>query len=108
MLVLMTQNPGTDHASLVRVTHFYPSDGQRETVIGLLKAIADSARTAPGCFGGQVCTSDQDPEAVVAISRWQERESMEKFHQTPDFTGLQREVQPALARPSRTEHFQTT
>jgi quinol monooxygenase YgiN len=47
-------------------------------------------------------------DAVVAISRWQDRESMEKFHETPDFTGVQREVQPALARPSRTEHFQTT
>jgi quinol monooxygenase YgiN len=108
MLISMTENPGMDHASLVRVTHLYPSDGNRETVIGLLKAIAESARRAPGCFGGQVCTSDQDTEAVVAISRWQDRDSMERFHETPDFTGVLREIQPVLARPSRTEHFQTT
>jgi hypothetical protein len=33
---------------------------------------------------------------------------MERFHETPDFTGVLREIQPVLARPSRTEHFQTT
>ena len=97
-----------DHATLIRVTHFYPSEGNRETVAGLLKEVADSARKAPGCFGGQVCTSDQDPEAVVAVSRWQDKEAMDKFHATPDFSGLLREVQPALSRPSRTEHFTTT
>jgi quinol monooxygenase YgiN len=103
----MAGNDATDHASLVRVTHFYPSDGNRDTLVGLLKAIADSARKAPGCFGGQVCSSDQDPEAVVAISRWQDREAMDRFHDTPDFSGVMREVQPTLARPSRTEHYTT-
>ena len=107
MLDLMADRPA-DHATLVRVTHFYPSAGNRETVSGLLKEIANSARNAPGCFGGQICSSDQDPDAVVAISRWQDKEAMEKFHASPDFTGLLREIQPALSRPSRTEHLTTT
>jgi quinol monooxygenase YgiN len=95
----------TDHATLVRVTHFYPNEGNRDTLVGLLKSIAESARGAEGCFGGQVCDSDQDPEAVVALSRWRDQESMQRFHESPDFTGVLREVQPTLARPSRTEQF---
>ena len=103
----MAGNEATDHATLLRVTHFYPSDGNRDSLIGLLKAIAESARKAPGCFGGQVCSSDQDTEAVVAVSRWQDRESMDRFHDSPDFSGVMREIQPTLARPSRTEQFHT-
>ena len=103
----MATDEGTDHATLVRVTHFYPSEGNRDSLVGLLKAIAESARKAPGCFGGQVCTSDQDTEAVVAVSRWQDREAMDRFHDSPDFSGVMREIQPTVARPSRTEHFQT-
>jgi quinol monooxygenase YgiN len=106
MLDLMTDD-AADHATLVRVTHFYPSEGNRDTVTALLKEVAESARRAPGCFGGQICSSDQDPEAVVAVSRWQDKESMDRFQESPDFSGLMREVQPSLARPSRTEHFET-
>jgi quinol monooxygenase YgiN len=103
----MAANDATDHATLVRVTHFYPSEGNRDTLVGLLKAIAESARKAPGCFGGQVCSSDQDTDAVVALSRWQDRETMERFHNTPDFSGVMREIQPTVARPARTEHYTT-
>jgi quinol monooxygenase YgiN len=107
MLSSMAGNEPTDHATLVRVTHFYPSEGNRDSLVGLLKTIADSARGAQGCFGGQVCDSDQDTEAVVAISRWQDRESMDRFHESAEFGGVMREIQPTLARPSRTEHFHT-
>src|SRR2546428_6140412 len=107
MLSSMTENAGADHATLVRVTHFYPSEGNRDTAVGLLKAIAESARKAPGCYGAQICASDQDPEAVVTVSRWHDRGAMDRFQESPDFSGVMREVQPAMARPSRTEHYQT-
>ena len=45
--------------------------GKRDEVAGLLKAMAEAARLAPGCFGAQVTSSDRDGESLVLVSRWE-------------------------------------
>ena len=96
-----------DHASVVRVSRHQPTDGRRDEVAGLLKAIAESMRDAPGCFGAQVTSSNRDGAELVLISRWESGDAMEKYNAQPEFTGFQREVKTSLAGPPDVEVFTT-
>lgn len=97
----------SDHAGVVRVARHYPAQGRHDEVAGLLKAEAEDMRDAPSCFGAQVVSSDRDQEQLVLISRWESYEVMEHFHSRPEFTGLQREMQPILEGPPEIEIFTT-
>jgi len=81
-----------DHASVVRVERREVGPGKRDEVAGVLKSAAEAARDASGCFGAQVASSDQDPQQVVLIERWQSMEAMESFHNRPEFTSLERSL----------------
>jgi quinol monooxygenase YgiN len=48
-------------------------------VLALCAQTQERAAAADGCFGAQTCTVDEDPDAVVAISRWRDRRSLEAF-----------------------------
>ena len=69
----------TEHAGLIQVTTFQPAAGRRDEVLALCAEAQERATAADGCFGAQTCTVDQDPDAVVAISRWRDRHSLEAF-----------------------------
>jgi quinol monooxygenase YgiN len=69
----------TEHADLIQVTTFRPTPGRRDELLALCAEIQERAAAADGCFGAQTCTVDDDPEAVVAISRWRGRHSLEAF-----------------------------
>jgi quinol monooxygenase YgiN len=69
----------TEHASLIQVTTFRPAPGRRDEVLALCAESQERAAAADGCFGAQTCTVDEDPDAVVAISRWRDRPSLEAF-----------------------------
>jgi quinol monooxygenase YgiN len=69
----------TEHAGLIQVTTFQPVPGRRDEVLALCAEAQERAASADGCFGAQTCTVDQDPDAVVAISRWRNRHSLEAF-----------------------------
>jgi len=96
-----------DHAGVVRVVRHYPAAGRRDEVAGVLKAAAEAARNATGCFGAQVAGSDKDEDQLVLISRWESREAMERFHSQPEFTGLQRMLESSLVDPPEAEIFTT-
>jgi quinol monooxygenase YgiN len=81
-----------DHATVVRVERHEPAAGRRDEVAGVLKSAAEAARDAKGCFGAQVASSDQRPEEVVLIERWDSAEAMESFHSRPEFTSLERSL----------------
>jgi quinol monooxygenase YgiN len=81
-----------DHASVVRVERHEVGPGKRDEVAGVLKSAAEAARDANGCFGAQVASSDQDPQQVVLIERWQSAEAMDSFHKRPEFTSLERSL----------------
>ncbi len=44
-----------------------------------MKRMAARAAEAEGCFGAQACESDQDRNALVAVSRWKSEQAMEAF-----------------------------
>ena len=69
----------TEHAGLIQVTTFRPAPGRRDEVLALCAEAQERAAAADGCFGAQTCTVDEDPDAVVAISRWRDRHSLEEF-----------------------------
>jgi quinol monooxygenase YgiN len=69
----------TEHAGLIQVATFRPAPGRRDEVLALCAQTQQRAAAADGCFGAQTCTVDEDPDAVVAISRWRDRRSLEAF-----------------------------
>ena len=69
----------TEHAGLIQVTTFRPAPGRRDEVLALCAETQQRAAAADGCFGAQTCTVDEDPDAVAAISRWRDRQSLEAF-----------------------------
>lgn len=96
-----------DHARVVRLSRHFPATGRRDEVAGVLKAVADAMRDAAGCFGAQVASSDRDPEQIVLISRWESVEALERFNQSPEFTGFERELESSLEGPPEGESFTT-
>jgi quinol monooxygenase YgiN len=83
-----------EHASVVDVSRYRPADGKRDEMIAEMKKIAERASKSEGCFGAQVCTSNSDSGALVAVSRWKSRQALEKFSS---------EVQSVAARDKLTE-----
>jgi quinol monooxygenase YgiN len=69
----------TERAGLIQVTILRPASGRRDEVLALCAETQECAAAADGCFGAQTCTVDDDPDAVVAISRWCGRHSLEAF-----------------------------
>jgi quinol monooxygenase YgiN len=69
----------TEHAGLIQVTTFRPAPGRRDEVLALCAETQERAAAADGCFGAQTCTVHDDPDAVVTISRWRNRHSLEAF-----------------------------
>ena len=69
----------TEHASMIQVITFRPAPGRRDEVLAVCAEAQQRAAAAEGCFGAQTCTVDEDPDAVVAISRWRDRPSLEAF-----------------------------
>jgi quinol monooxygenase YgiN len=61
------------------VTTFRPAPGRRDELLALCAETQERAAAADGCFGAQTCTVHDDPDAVVTISRWRNRHSLEAF-----------------------------
>jgi quinol monooxygenase YgiN len=68
-----------EHAGLIQMTTFQAAPGRRDELLALCAETQERAATADGCFGAQTCTVNDDPDAVVAISRWRDRRSLEAF-----------------------------
>ena len=95
----------TERAAILDVSRYHPAPGQREALLGVMQRMASKAAGAEGCFGAQVCESDQDPEALVATSRWASRAAMEAFASSPGFVEERGRFAALLARPSEHEHL---
>ena len=75
----------TERAAIIDVSRYHPAPGQREALLDVMRRMASKATSAEGCFGAQVCESDQDPEALAdGLARHQRVE--------------QRRLQQALSR----------
>ncbi|MBV9278744.1 MAG: antibiotic biosynthesis monooxygenase [Chloroflexi bacterium] len=95
----------TDSAAVVDVSRYYPGPGQGEALLDAMRRVASKASAAEGCFGAQVCQSDQDGEALVAISRWASASAMEAFANSSAFVEEREHFASLLARPAQREHL---
>ncbi len=69
----------TDHAGVVRISTF-TTDGERwARLIETLHRMSEAARAAEGCFGSQVCSIEDQPDAIAVVSRWRSRHDLDTF-----------------------------
>ena len=94
-----------DHATVIDVSRYYPSEGKRDELLAAMRRLAGAASSAPGCFGAQVCASDRDGEALVAISRWESDQALEQFARDPAFVSDRDGLAGLLAREAEREHY---
>lgn len=70
-------DPVTEHAGVVQITTF-STDGDRwSQLIASLHQMSEQARGAEGCFGAQVCSVEDRPDAVAVVSRWRSRADLD-------------------------------
>ena len=69
----------SEHAHVIRVTTFHPSDGNREEVLSILRGVEDRLRSTDGCFGAQVCSVSTEPEWVAIVSRWEDAAGVDRM-----------------------------
>jgi|SRR5215467_465989 len=94
-----------EHAVVIDVSRYYAASGRREELLAAMQRLAVTASGWEGCFGAQVCVSDRDEEALVAISRWESEEGLDAFANSPAFVAERERMSSLLARPAEHEHF---
>ena len=94
-----------EHAAVIDVSRYYPAPGKRNELLAAMRKLAESAASSKGCFGVQVCASDQDAEALIAISRWASESSLQAFANAPAFVHEHERLTSLLAKPAVREHF---
>ncbi len=93
----------SEHAQLIRISTMHPAEGRRQDLIGLAERIADQARPLPGCFGLQVCSVREEPEAVAVVSRWKDAAAVAGLEaMLADITDRERDL---LREPPMTYHL---
>ena len=94
-----------EHAAVIDVSRYYPASGKRDELLDAMKKIADLAASSEGCFGAQACVSDQDGDALIAISRWESRSALDGFAESPDFMQERERLTSLLSKPAHREHM---
>jgi|ERR671923_3027887 quinol monooxygenase YgiN len=94
-----------EHAAVIDVSRYYPAPGKRDELLDAMRTIAAMAASSNGCFGAQACDSDQDPEALIAVSRWDSQSSLDSFAESPAFTRERERLTSLLSKPAQREHL---
>lgn len=94
-----------EHARVIDVSRYYPVQGKRDELLAAMKEMATKAASSPGCFGAQVCESDQERAALIAISRWAAQSDLDGFASSPSFVKERERMASLLAKPAQREHF---
>ncbi len=94
----------TEHAAVIDISRYYPAPGKRDELLRAMKQMADRAASSDGCFGAQACDSDQDEEALVAVSRWESQSSLDSFAQSPEFVREREQLTSLLSKLSKPAH----
>jgi quinol monooxygenase YgiN len=92
-----------EHANVVRLTRFQPAAGKRDELIRRLEEGAEGIRQMEGCFGAQICTSREQPEVIVAISRWASQAAVDQFLRESE--AQRAEVARLAGAPPSSEHL---
>jgi quinol monooxygenase YgiN len=83
-----------EHANVVRVVRFRPAAGRRDELVNRLQIGVQGIRQMEGCFGAQICAVREEPDVIVAISRWASQAALDQFLSS---TTAQRAEAAALA-----------
>jgi quinol monooxygenase YgiN len=92
-----------EHASVIRVAHFQPADGQRDALVARLEQAAVTVRAMDGCFGMQVCAVRESPNEVAMVSRWASQAALEQF--TAYLASSGADLGDLAVGQARVEHF---
>lgn len=89
---------------LVRVTTFHARPGQLPALLDAAEGNARAARAAAGCRSAEVCTSPDEPDTILVVSRW---ESADAVHAFLDWHERQAHgaVSPYSTRPPHSVHY---
>ncbi len=93
-----------EHASVIRITRFQPAPGKRDELVRRLEQGAEQMRGLEGCYGSQICASDQSSDAIVAVSRWASRAALDDMLQQ-SVTQRNDVAQQLTAGPPSSEHL---
>jgi heme-degrading monooxygenase HmoA len=69
----------TEHAGVVQIATFTTDADQWGQLIQALHRLSEEARGAEGCFGAQVCSVEDHPDAVAVVSRWRSQGSLDAW-----------------------------
>ena len=94
-----------EHAAVVNVSRYRPAQGKRSDLLAAMKRTAERAAQTKGCFGAQACESDQDPDDLVAVSRWESEHALDAFAGTADSVAEHDHLKGLLAGPARRENL---
>lgn len=70
-----------------------------------MKRLAEGAVAAEGCFGAQACSSDQEPDFLVAVSRWKSVAALQAFAGAAASLAEREHLTALLDRPTQHEHL---
>jgi quinol monooxygenase YgiN len=94
-----------EHATVLDVSRYRAREGSRDELIAGMRKIAQQASEAEGCFGAQVCVSSEDPNDLVAVSRWRTAEALEAFARAAPAIAERERLTQLLAGPAMHEHL---
>jgi quinol monooxygenase YgiN len=94
-----------EHAVVVNVSRYSPAPGRREELVDAMHRMAERAAGAEGCFGAQTCTSDDDPNDLVALSRWRSTDALQQFHLDATSIAEQERLGTLLSSPPTHENL---
>jgi quinol monooxygenase YgiN len=69
----------TEHAGVVRITTYTTDADRWAQLIDALHRLSDEVRDVEGCFGAQVCSVEDRPDAVAVVSRWRSRGDLDAY-----------------------------
>src|SRR4051812_46673137 len=83
---------------------------QSDALVAAFRRRAHLVERAPGFVDLQVWRSDRDPEEVLMVSRWRDRESFTAYMRSADHQTSHERIDPALQAAiqlERLEHLHT-
>ena len=92
-------------ASLIVHSCYHPLPGRREELLAAIAKLAGLATAGAGCYGARVFRSDQESDAVVAISRWEFEGAWASFARSFAVIEERDRLAHLLTRPAADELF---
>lgn len=100
----MTQSASPEDAGVVRIATFRARPGQVDGLVGAARRNARDALAADGCRSAEVCIAEQDPDALLVVSRWASPSALRAFldwHESQAHGA----VSPYAAEPPHAVHY---